>query len=298
MRRLVILLVFCISLISADQARAAAGHYVSGVEGIRAATLPPPGMYWKVYNVFYNASDMRNNNRNKAPGNFDVSVYALANRLIYSSEIEVLGGNLLFDVIFPLTYTDVSMRAGGSTVFSDNKFGIGDVFVEPFLIAWHGERYDALAALGAYVPTGEFDSNRPASAGMGFWTFMFTLGGTYYLDEAKTWSISSVARYEIHTRQEETHITPGNHFHFEWGLGKNFAQVFDIGVSGYCHWQVTDDSGPMSTSNREQAFAIGPEIGFFIEPLKLHVALRSQWEFENRNKSQGNVTALNFTYSF
>lgn len=298
MKRLFVLLVLCFSLAGIHQANAAAGHYVSGVEGIRAGTLPPPGMYWKMYNVFYNASSLRDNKRNKTPGNFDVSVYALANRFIYSSDIEVLGGNLLFDVIIPLNYTDISMRGVGPGSFSDNRFGLGDIFVEPFLIAWHGERYDALAAIGAYLPTGEFDRDRPASAGMGFWTFMFSVGGTYYFDEAKTWSISSVARYEVHTRQEETHITPGNHFHFEWGIGKNFANTFDIGVSGYCHWQVTDDSGSGSTSNREQAFSVGPEIGFFIEPLKLHVAVRSQWEFENKNKSQGNVTSINFTYAF
>ena len=33
------------------------GHYVNGVEGIKAATLPPPGFYYRLYNVFYNADD-------------------------------------------------------------------------------------------------------------------------------------------------------------------------------------------------------------------------------------------------
>lgn len=300
MKRVLLLALVLFCGLGSGQAMAAAGHYVNGGEGIKVASVPPPGgtgFYWKMYNMFYNASRMKTDKGKKAPGNFDVSVYALANRFIYSSDIEILGGNLLFDAIIPVSYTDISYKGIGPASFSDNKFGLGDIYVDPLFIGWHGERWDALAAFGIYFPTGEFDKNEPASPGMGFWTFMFSLGGTVYFDEAKTWSASILARYEIHTEQDETDITPGNHFHFEYGIGKNI-NGFDIGVAGYCHWQVTDDSGPGTTSDKEQAYAIGPEIGYTFESIGLNVSLRTLWEFENRNKSQGNMTSLNFVYAF
>lgn len=300
MKRILYLFVFCCLVWGGGQAQAASGHYTNGGEGIRAASVPPPGgsgFYWKMYNMFYTADKMRDNSRNKAPGNFDVSVYAMANRFIYSSDIEFLGGNLLFDVIIPVVYTDISYRGIGAGSFSDNRWGVGDIFIEPLFIGWHGARWDAVAAVGAYLPTGEYDHKKPASPGMGFATVMFTLGGTVYFDEQRTWSASLLSRYQIHTEQDETDITPGNHFSFEWGLGKNI-NGFDIGIAGYSLWQVTKDSGSNSSSHKEQAHAIGPEIGYTFTSIGLNVALRSVWEFENKNKSQGNMTSLNFTYAF
>ena len=58
MRRLIVVMFCTLGLVGALFAPAFAGetgHYVNGVEGIRAATLPPPGLYYRLDNVFYNA---------------------------------------------------------------------------------------------------------------------------------------------------------------------------------------------------------------------------------------------------
>lgn len=279
---------------------AGGGHYTSGVEGIKAGTVPPPGgsgFYGKLYNCYYSAGEQRDNRGKKAPGNFDLDVLVQGYRLIYSSDIEILGGNLLFDILIPLQYTDISRTGFGA--FGDSRGGLGDIFIEPVFIGWHGERWDALAAFGVYVPTGRYDSTRPASPGKGFWTYLFSLGGTVYLDPEKTWSLSALARYQIHTRQDETDITAGDHFSFEWGLGKSIGKL-DLGVAGYCHWQLEDDKGPNRTipDLRERSFAAGPEIAYTFESVGLNVSLRSLWEFESKNKTQGNMTVLNLTYPF
>jgi len=274
-----------------------AGHYVKGVEGIKAASLPPEGFYYRMYNVFYTADQLKDRNGRKAPGDFRLNVYAMANRFIYSTPIEILGGNLVVDAIIPLVYTDFSYKVGGGKM-EDNRFGVGDILVEPFILAWHGERWDAAAGIGVYMPTGEFKHDKPASPGKGFWTVMSTLGGTVYLDAEKTWSASILARYEIHTEQKQTHVTPGNNFLFEWGVGKTFNELFTIGAAGYCGWQVSKDSGKNAAPGYERAMGVGPEIGFVIPDWKLQISLRSIWEFENRNAPQGNVTALVFTKAF
>jgi hypothetical protein len=274
------------------------GHYVSGVEGIKGATLPPEGVYWRMYNVLYTADDLRDEHGDKVDVDFDVDVVCVVNRLVYSSGIEVLGGNLVADICVPLIYTDISMKAGGMTLFDDNEFGLGDILIEPAILAWHGPRYDAALGVGLYLPTGDFDADEPASPGKGFWIGMLTAGATFYFDEARTWSASILSRYEIHSEQEDTDVTYGNDFHFEWGLGKTVAKIWDIGLAGYCRWQVTDDSGPGTTDDREEAYAIGPEVSVFVPDWGLGVSLRSLWEFENKVNSEGNITTLMIMKAF
>ncbi|WP_286818802.1 hypothetical protein, partial [Desulfobacter sp. UBA2225] len=43
------------------------GHYVSGVEGIKCSTLPPPGIYYKLYNALYTSDELRDKNGDKVP---------------------------------------------------------------------------------------------------------------------------------------------------------------------------------------------------------------------------------------
>ena len=292
MKQLLLAAVAAIFLMTCSAAMAGSGHYVSGVEGIKGASLPPEGVYWRIYNVLYQADDLRDKNGDEIDVDFDVDVFCLVNRLVYSSGVEILGANLVADICVPLVYTDISMKAGGMTVFDDNEFGLGDILIEPAILAWHGPRYDAALGVGVYLPTGDFDADEPASPGKGFWTGMLTAGATFYFDEARTWSASVLSRYEIHSEQEDTDVTYGNDFHFEWGLGKTVAKTWDIGLAGYCRWQVTDDSGPGTTDDREEAYAVGPEVSVFVPDWGVGVSLRSLWEFENKLNSQGNITTL------
>ena len=179
-----------------------------------------------------------------------------------------------------------------------NSWGISDLYVDPILLSWSGDRYDLSAAMGVFMPTGRYDSNNPASVGRGFWTFMPNFGATVHLDKEKTWSASVMAHYEMHTKQKETDKTPGDHFHFEWGVGKRFAKYWQAGAAGYCSWQVTEDTGPGASKLKSRTFAAGPEINVAIPKYKAQVGIRSLWEFESRNSTQGNITTLTLTLSF
>jgi hypothetical protein len=272
------------------------GHYVNGVEGIKASTLPPPGFYYRMYNVYYDADDITDKDGDELDVGFDIHVYALVNRFIWISDIKMLGGDFGADVIIPLVYTDLEITALG---VDDDEFWLGDIAIEPFVLSWHGARYDASSGLAVYVPTGETDE--PASPGKDFWTALITLGGTYYFDVEKTWSASILARYEIHSEKDDTDVRPGNDFHFEWGIGKTLAKIWDVGLAGYCQWQVTDDSGSDVQGDKgvhDRVFAVGPEVSVFIPSAKSFLSLRSLWEFEAKDRTEGHVTALTLTKAF
>jgi len=274
------------------------GHYVNGGEGIKAATLPPPGFYWRLYNQFYTADTLNDENGNELDVGYDLSVYSLVNRFVWISNVKILGADFGVSLVVPLVRADIEIKSAG---IDDQEFGLADIAVEPFVLSWHGPRYDAAFALALYVPTGEYDKNKPASPGKDFWTGMATVGGTYYFDSEKTWSASILGRYEIHSEKDETDVKPGDNFHFEWGIGKTLAETWDVGLTGYCQWQVTDDSGSDVTwdkSAHDRVYAVGPEVSAFFPPARLSVSLRSQWEFDARDGGEGNVTTLILTKMF
>lgn len=299
MKRILLAAALCIGLLLPSQSQAAHSHYTNGVEGVMAATLPPEGFYWRMYNVYYQADKLKTNDR-RTNKDFSADVYALVNRFIWTTPVKVLGANLTMDLIIPLLYSDIRLDAPSPFGFSRNKFGVGDILVEPAVLHWHGARWDTALGVGIYLPTGEFRASNPASPGKGFSTAMLSAGGTVYFDAAKTWSLSVLGRFEEHLgEQRDTNVTPGRDMHFEWGLGKAFGTTgFYAGIAGYNQWQLNEDKGRNASPGLEQANAVGPEIGYTYAPWGFSVTLRSLWEYENKNTTQGNITSLVFTKAF
>ncbi|ALG66611.1 SphA family protein [Beggiatoa leptomitoformis] len=271
-----------------------AEHYVNGVEGLKAASVPPAGFYYRLYNVFYNADSLMDGSSNELPVDFDVSVYAMANRFIWITEQKILGADYGMNVILPLINTDISIGALG---VDDSDFALGDVLLEPIILSWHESAFDAVTAAGVYIPSGNYDVNQPASASKGYWTGLLTAGVTYYADPEKTWSASILSRYEFHGKQDDTNITAGDDFHFEWGVGKTI-EGWDVGLVGYNQWQVTEDSGEGASTTKDRIGAIGAEVGTFIPSLKTAISFRALQEYQAKDRSEGSLITLTLTKIF
>lgn len=70
-------------------AYASDSHYVPGIEGVKGSVVPPPGVYYKGYVVNYNAD------KNEAlPADSEVTVTALASRVVWVTPQKLLGGDL------------------------------------------------------------------------------------------------------------------------------------------------------------------------------------------------------------
>lgn len=280
------------------------GHYPVGVEGIKAGSLPPPGLYFRDYNLFYTADRIRNG---LPMGNsFEVNVYAQVPRIIYITDYKILGANYGFDVLVPFIYTD--LKAPG---FKNSAFGLGDIYVEPVLLSWTFDKLDLGFGYGVWAPTGEFDLSRPDKPGSGFWSHMLTLGGTYYLDADKTIAISALNRYEFHHEQRFTHIEPGQTWTLEWGISKSIRKTIDIGVIGYYQLQVTDDhisSADLSVYRtmhpayspdvHDSVIGIGPEISAVCPKLGVITSLRYNYEFGANDRPEGHKIVLTLTKRF
>jgi hypothetical protein len=267
----------------------AGGHYGPGNEGVAAASAPPPGTYYLGYLVNYKANSLQG-----APGNNSLNVTVLANRFAWISNTKVLGADYGAEVIVPV-YGEIKASLTGIGHASNSDRGVGDVYVGPLILSWHGSNWDAVGAAGVWVDSGHYDGTNDASVGKGFKSNMYTFGGVYHFDDKKTWSLSVLNRYETNgsiSSGPRSGYKAGDGFTTEWGVGKNFGG-YTLGVVGYQQKQLSDDSGPTSTTNRASKTGIGME---YSTPLQsLGVMMKAAYYTESStNDLKGNT--LRFTF--
>ncbi|MGO8676841.1 MAG: transporter [Limisphaerales bacterium] len=247
-------------------------HYCPGLEGIKGASMPPPGIYLRDNNIAY-YSDQLNDPKGNAIGGLNTRAFVYANvpRLIWISDYQLLGGYLGLEGTVPVKYT--SLRLGS---FDDRTFGVGDAFVTS---NWsrHWKQLDLVLGYGVWAPTGDSSTGpgeNPTRAGLGYWTHMFTAGAAWYPDAAKKWSVSALSRYEINMEHDD--YTVGQAYTLEWGLGRTILQNIDAGLAGYYQQKVTSDTGGPP---RDRVAGIGPEISTSWPKYALGVSLRYAYEF-------------------
>ncbi|MCU0857438.1 MAG: transporter [Pontiellaceae bacterium] len=265
-----------------------AGHYPAGAEGIKGASLPPPGFYFRDYSIFYSADMFRD-----IPVDFEIDAYVNAPRLIWMTDKKIFGAQYGMDLIVPFAYMDWSV--GG---LDGSYSGIGDIQIEPLLLSWHFKQFDLAAGYAVWAPTGDYAPARPDLISKGFWSHMVTLGGTWYPDGEKTWAMSLLNRYEFCHEQKYTHTDPGQVFTAEWGLSKSLCNGLDVGFIGYYQQQVTKDSGPAATDKRDRKIGVGPEISVFCPKLVLFTSIRYAHEFEAVERPEGDLITLTLTKPF
>jgi len=272
-------------------------HYVPGLEGIKGASLPPPGIWLRDYNVFYQSTRLNDPHGNDVPAGFSAFTYAQVPRVLWITDTKVLGGYLGFDALVPFVYTHAEVTALN---FDSSTFGIGDVFAESTL-SWHLKQFDLAVGYGAFAPTGD-SSNKPLEApntraGQGYWTHMLTAGATWYIDTEKKWAVSALNRYEISTEKEKSEQIPGQAYTLEWGVSREITKGIDVGPIGYYQQQVNPNSGsPYSARNR--VAGVGPEVSAFFPQWMLGLSLRYVYEVMAENRAQGQTFTLTVTKKF
>lgn len=232
----------------------AEGHYVPGVEGMQGPSVPPPGVYYLGYMVNYSIDDFRApGSSDNLPGHNRGTVKALANRFVWITNYKLLGADYGMEAIVPVMRTSLTVNAAG---ISDSRSGVGDVYLGPLVLGWHGPQWDAVAGAGIWLDSAS--SRDPASPGKGYKSTMLTGGLTYYFDAAKTISASGLMRFERNGKNDMG-FRNGNQVTLEWGLGKHFGAV-QAGLVGYSQWQISDDKGPGATGQHSSRHALGAEL--------------------------------------
>lgn len=248
------------------------------------------------YNYFYYAGKV-----DGLPLDMNLGVYVNAVKLVYLTGHKFLGADWGVDVIVPFMYKNITGDLGTA-----GQFNLGDIYACPMLLSWHLKQFDFAAALGVWTPSGNYDSSTALrmldSPGSGFWSPMLTAGVVWYPDEAKTWAISLLNRYEVSTEQNQsydhTDITPGNMYSLEWGLSKTVTKGVDVGLAGYWQQQITADDGKGAAQAFSHVVGIGPEVSVFWQKIGLISSLRYEYEVDSKDRPQGHAVVLTLTKRF
>ena len=249
----------------------AEGHYVTGVEGLQGSSVPPPGNYYLGYLVHYDIDGFKGPNSQDGIGGSG-KVTALANRLVKITDSKILGADYGFETIIPVLHTSVQV---GPLDASDG--GVGDVYVGPLVLGWHGPQWDAVAAAGLWLDTASNTPGDPTSPGKGYKSTMLTGGVTYYFDPQKTVSGSALFRYEYNGKKDGG-VRPGDQVSLEWGLGKQYG-AYSLGVVGYSQWQLSADQGVGAAPGKAERHALGAELVYPVASAGLFLKGAAYQEF-------------------
>ena len=208
-----------------------AQHYPAGSEGIKAGSIPTPGIYIEDYNALHLSDNFRGYTEAYNPvyptgplyQDFKTFDYVQTPRLLWVSDWKILGADFGMSLRLPIEYKEstYSQRTSflgappnggpgtgpipemGYISHTDKQFGLEDIEVQPLLLSWHLKQFDFSTGYSFWAPTGDYDKSRLFfdNLGQGYWTHMFTLGFTWYPDAGKTWAISLLNHYEINMAQ-------------------------------------------------------------------------------------------------
>ena len=144
------------------------GAYPNGADDFMAGLVPPPGTYLMLYSNYYSADRYKDDNGDDYDAgplaDVDVSVWANVLRLVHVTDIRILGANWAVQTLIPVLDMDFEFGAPFHGL-GDSKFGLGDIIVDPLLLAWHWKHFHWAAGLDIFLPTGSYDMYRePTSA--------------------------------------------------------------------------------------------------------------------------------------
>jgi hypothetical protein len=267
------------------------GTKVMGGLGIDAGTQGPPGFFVLDRALQFTANKVRGRNGEVLPiQGLDIRVRANALGVAYTFATRT-AAYLTAGAAVPVARVSIN---SDNPVAAVDRWGLGDLFVQPVKAGWRNARSDIVAGYSFFAPTGKFEPGG-GSVGRGFWTHQLSLGGAMYADTTRTSRASALMSYELNQRMRGIDITRGNLLTIQGGAGANIFKAFVAGVAGYALWQVGDDRGadlpPALIGVRTRSFGLGPEIGVVIPSLRLRGEFRYEWDFGVRARPQGQVAA-------
>jgi hypothetical protein len=230
-----------------------------------------------------------------------------------------LGGGYTFDFTFlggahwtagaflPITWLELSGNlelAGGPAYRQNDVWGLGDLTLLPFLLAWKAGDWQFDVLLPIYVPTGNYQQGRFGNTGLNYWTFDPIVAVTYRNGDLGLNAMLRVG-YGMNTTNPDTDYHSGSILHFDAAveqlvpLGPGYLA---LGAEGFYFQQVTADNGSGAVLGAFEGMTagLGPVAGYFLPIGKQVLSVEAKWlaELDTTNRLKGNYVWLKAAYKF
>ncbi len=256
---------------SSAQAKEGGDQYPNGAENWFAGAVPPPGDYFINYAGHYNAHPYAGSQKVDA---VKLGAWFDALRYVHVTQQKVWGADWAWHVIVPLVQLTLETPGG-----RHNKSGLGDVTINPFILAWHSPEWHYAIGLDINLPTGAYDKNDAANIGAHYASAEPILAFSYLGQNGS--EVSSKFMYNIKAKNSATDYRSGNEFHMDYTLGHHFGP-WAVGISGYYLKQITKDvqyGAVVGDGNKGQVLAYGPSVKYTTTS---GTHLIAQWQHETQ----------------
>jgi len=285
-------------------------HVLPGANATLVDVLPTtPGWFFKPMFLNYNGAVSA-----RIPTAAGIVTNADVN-----SDTYVLGGGRTFETTWlggahysvaafvPYGALDISANAQtplGVIRRHNSVSGVGDLTLDPMMLAWKAGDYQNDALMPVYAPTGNYEKGRLGNTGLNYWTFDPIVGATYSNKKSGFNALLHVG-YAINTENGDTHYQSGAVLHFDGAAQQIFpvgSGYMTVGAEAFYFEQVTADSGSGATLGDFKGLTagVGPVLGY-IKPLGTQsVAFELKWltELYTKKRLEGDYTWLRMAYRF
>jgi hypothetical protein len=281
------------------------GDHLVGDFGLSAGTQAPPTIIAALPLYGYNASRLKNSDGDVVDRSPDIGAFLLGVGGSVVTNLKILNANYGASILVAF----ISNRIEGNIIQSKSSLGFTDMYAQPLQLGWHTKRADFSAGYGIYIPVGKYEYGGTDNKGLGMWGHEFSGGATVYLDQKKTFNISSILFYELHSEKKNTSVKVGDILTAEGGLGKTFYKpikgfpipvVFNAGLIYYVQYKATNDEIPVGTTvftgTKDHIYAAGLEFNVLHPKIGTSIGLRWLDEFSAKNRFEGNTFLITIGY--
>lgn len=291
-------LVCTIGLATPAHAQQDLGHKILGTLGIDAAVQRDTGLYVADRLVYYHANEVFDRNGDEVP--IGLNLDAVANALGVGLSLEVPGLHTFYNAAIGVPIAGVHANTAQPQASVD-RYGFGDLFVQPLGLGWRLRRADVVTGYSFYAPTGQATLGGSGGVGRGYWTHQLSLGGTLFFDDRRSWRLSALGSYNLNQRKRNIDITRGDTIQVQGGIGGGVHPLVAVGVAGYALWQVTDDTGSdlpaVLRGARDRTWGLGPEVSVLLPPIRSRFTVRYTHDISVRSRPRGGLLSLEFTWA-
>ncbi|MBF0545932.1 MAG: transporter [Candidatus Riflebacteria bacterium] len=275
LKRSLLLLFFAGLLISQNAFGKEGGdQYPLGAENFLAGMLPPPGTYFINYFGFYTGKLLDGNGKEVPGVKAQATIDAM--RFAHVTTQKIFGGDWGMHMIVPFIHQNIDTPAGRNTAN-----GMGDITIDPFVLAWHKPQLHIFTGLDITFPTGSYDSSTPLkNLGSNFRSYMPVLAFTYLEKGGFEGSVKFM--YNVKDKNNDTNYQSGNEFQLDYLLAKHVKE-WAYGLGGFFLQQTQDDKlNGVDIGNRGKVFAVGPHIDYNYHGRNFILTWAHETNVENR----------------
>jgi hypothetical protein len=218
---------FCLLACAATAAFGTEGGgstFPRGAENYLVGAVPPPGLYLLGYANAYESTKLKDDNGNTVPvPGFKLRADAVALRGIWSTPMQVAGGNIALHAIVPL----VSLRVDAAGM-EQHKSGVGDVTVGLALAHHFSPQLHSVMGLDFSLPTGSYTRNDLANIGRNY----VSVQPLYALSYINPTGFNGDFKVTLNLngRNKDTDYRSGREVFIDYSAGWAFGNGWTVGV--------------------------------------------------------------------